>query len=69
LNYFKKMTTHTSDRRKSVFVTLLVSYIVIFMLPILIGVALYTKVDQIMVHNADQANEAMLEQGTAPYIF
>ncbi|WP_168120855.1 AraC family transcriptional regulator [Paenibacillus sp. HB172176] len=62
MDHLKKINVFESKRRTSVFVTLFVSYMIILILPIVIGAALYSKVDDIMVGNADQANAAMLEQ-------
>lgn len=48
--------------RRSVFVTLLMSYLAVFLLPVAIGSVLYTKTETIMVENANRSNLAMLEQ-------
>ncbi len=52
----------TSRRRRSVFVTLLVSYLIIFLIPVIIGSVVYMKIEQIMIHNAYRSNSAILEQ-------
>lgn len=46
----------------SAFITLLLSYLAIFLLPLAFGSILYTKTSNIMVDNANRANFAMLEQ-------
>ncbi|AEI42486.1 AraC family transcriptional regulator [Paenibacillus mucilaginosus] len=48
--------------RKSVFLTLLSSYLLIFLLPVTIGVVLYSKVEGMMVEHAERANTALLDQ-------
>ncbi|MDD9269462.1 helix-turn-helix domain-containing protein [Paenibacillus sp. GCM10023248] len=49
-------------KRKSVFVTLLLSFIFVFMIPVMIGSVVYLKIEDIMVRNAYRANSVMLEQ-------
>ncbi|WP_051620952.1 helix-turn-helix domain-containing protein [Paenibacillus sp. UNC451MF] len=46
----------------SAFITLLLSYLAVFLLPLALGTILYTKTSNIMVDNANRANLAMLEQ-------
>jgi two-component system response regulator YesN len=58
----RKYIKWKSDRRRSIFATLIVSYIVILLLPIGIGSVFYTKVEDIMIRNAYRSNEAMLDQ-------
>jgi two-component system, response regulator YesN len=48
--------------RGSVFMTLLLSYLAVFLLPLTLGSILYTKTVSIMTDNANRANVAMLEQ-------
>ena len=48
--------------RRSVFITLLLSYMAIFLLPLVIGSIFYTKTESTMIDNANRANLAMLEQ-------
>lgn len=47
---------------KSVFITLLTSYIIILLIPVIIGSALYKNVEKLMVDNANRAHLGMLEQ-------
>ncbi|UQZ82595.1 HTH-type transcriptional regulator YesS [Paenibacillus konkukensis] len=44
------------------FITLLLSYLAVFLLPLALGSILYTKTNTIMTDNANRANLAMLEQ-------
>ncbi|WP_274652788.1 helix-turn-helix domain-containing protein [Paenibacillus humicola] len=46
----------------SAFTTLVLSYLAVFLLPIVLGSILYTKTNTIMTDNANRANLAMLEQ-------
>lgn len=46
----------------SAFITLLLSYLAIFLFPLVLGSLLYTKTTNIMVDNANHANLAMLDQ-------
>jgi len=48
--------------RRSVFITLLLSYMAIFLLPLGICSIFYTKTESAMIDNANRANLAMLEQ-------
>ncbi len=48
--------------RGSAFITLLLSYLAVFLLPLALGSILYTKTINIMTDNANRANLAMLEQ-------
>lgn len=59
---FWKRFKGRASKRKSVFFTLLLSYIAVFLLPVLIGTALYGKVEGIMIETASRNNKAMLEQ-------
>ncbi|CAG7614438.1 helix-turn-helix domain-containing protein [Paenibacillus allorhizosphaerae] len=52
----------SSTLRGSAFITLLLSYLAVFLLPLALGSILYTKTSNIMVENANRANLAMLEQ-------
>lgn len=49
-------------RRKSVFLTLLLSYILILIIPVTVSAILYTNMENTMVQNASRSNLAMLEQ-------
>ncbi|GAA3410274.1 helix-turn-helix domain-containing protein [Paenibacillus hodogayensis] len=49
-------------RRKSVFLTLLLSYILILIIPVTISAVLYTNMENNLVQNASRSNLAMLEQ-------
>ncbi|WP_337101129.1 helix-turn-helix domain-containing protein [Paenibacillus sp. YIM B09110] len=49
-------------RKRSVFVTLLVSYLAVFLIPVIIGSYGYVRIEQIMIDNAYRSNAAMLEQ-------
>lgn len=46
----------------SAFITLLLSYLAVFLLPLVLASILYTKTDTIMRDNANRANLAMLDQ-------
>ncbi|TLS52126.1 AraC family transcriptional regulator [Paenibacillus antri] len=59
---FWKRFIRRANRRRSAFLTLLSSYIAIFLLPVMIGAVVYDKVEGIMVENASRSNKAMLEQ-------
>lgn len=50
------------NRRRSIFITILLSYIAILLLPVLIGTYLYHRVENIMVNNANRTNLGLLEQ-------
>lgn len=49
-------------RWRSVYITLLLSYLAIFLLPVAIGSILYKKTEAIMVDQANRTNLVMLEQ-------
>jgi two-component system response regulator YesN len=49
-------------KRNKVFLTLLLSYVIVLILPVLIGWGLYMKVETIMVENAQSSNAGLLEQ-------
>lgn len=51
-------------RRKSIFITILISYIAILLFPVAAGVYLYQRVETIMVDNANRTNLGLLEQIT-----
>jgi AraC-like DNA-binding protein len=57
-----KLTSDLSHRGRSVFIKLLLSFLFVFMIPVLIGSIVYVKSEQIMVDNAYRSNSAMLEQ-------
>lgn len=48
--------------RTSVFVTLLLSYLVVLLIPVIVFGGLYTRIESIMVENANNANMALIEQ-------
>lgn len=50
------------QRRKSVFLTLWLSYIAILIIPVSVAAVLYTNMERTMVDNANRSNLAMLEQ-------
>ncbi|MGF7029118.1 AraC-like DNA-binding protein [Paenibacillus mucilaginosus] len=47
---------------KSVFVTLLLSFMIVFMVPVMIGSFVYIKIEDMMVRNAYGSNSVLLEQ-------
>jgi len=49
-------------RRKSVFLTLWLSYILILLIPVTVTFVLYTNMEKTLIENANRANLAMLEQ-------
>lgn len=49
-------------RRKSVFLTLWLSYLLILIIPVAVSAILYTNIEKTMVQNASRSNLAMLEQ-------
>ncbi|WP_246320639.1 helix-turn-helix domain-containing protein [Paenibacillus qinlingensis] len=51
-----------ANRRKSIFITNLISYIAILLFPVAIGGYLYQRVETIMVDNANRTNMGLLEQ-------
>lgn len=59
----KPTPSHKKEsRRRSVFITLLTSYIIILLFPAVIGSVLYSQVAKLMVENANRTNLGMLEQ-------
>jgi two-component system response regulator YesN len=50
--------------KKNVFLTLLMSYILVLLLPVTVGFFLYNKTDKILIENVNRSNTAMLEQIT-----
>ncbi|SFM30116.1 AraC-type DNA-binding protein [Paenibacillus sp. 1_12] len=62
LPYVRNLLTNKRHNNRSVFISMLISNIVILLLPLVIGFFLYTKVEQIMMANASRSNLAMLEQ-------
>ncbi|MFD0677256.1 MULTISPECIES: helix-turn-helix domain-containing protein [unclassified Paenibacillus] len=62
LPYVRELLINKRLNSRSVFISMLISNIVILLLPLLIGFVLYTKVEQIMIANASRSNLAMLEQ-------
>jgi two-component system, response regulator YesN len=59
---FKSMANKGATTRRSVFATLLISYLSVFIIPVIIGSIVYVKIEQIMIDNAYRSNAAMLEQ-------
>lgn len=59
-----KTVSHNGKRshKMRVFRTLLISYISVLLLPVVIGIGLYTQIEKIMVEQAKQSNLALLEQ-------
>lgn len=51
-----------ASRRKSIFITLLFSYLAILLLPVTAGIYLYHQVEKIMVDHANKTNLGLLEQ-------
>lgn len=51
-----------NSNRISVFVTLLLSYIVVLLIPVIVFGGLYTQIEKIMVENANNSNMALIEQ-------
>ncbi|SFA77135.1 Two-component response regulator, YesN/AraC family, consists of REC and AraC-type DNA-binding domains [Cohnella sp. OV330] len=49
-------------RRKSIFLTLWLSYILILLIPVTVTFVLYTNMEKTLIDNANRANLAMLEQ-------
>ncbi|CAI6018240.1 helix-turn-helix domain-containing protein [Cohnella sp. JJ-181] len=50
------------NQRKSIFATLLISYIAILLIPVAIGAFLYQRVEHIMADNANRTNLGLLDQ-------
>ncbi|MGM7719802.1 AraC family transcriptional regulator [Metabacillus sp. Hm71] len=50
------------EMRKSVFIKLLVSYLIVLLLPVIIGIFLFNRIESIMMEHANNSNTAMLEQ-------
>lgn len=61
-----KLTTTTArnerSNRVSVFVTLLMSYLVVLLIPVIVFWGLYTQIERIMIENANNSNMALIEQ-------
>lgn len=61
-----KLTTTSAknerSNRVSVFVTLLMSYLVILLIPVIVFWGLYTQIERIMIENANNSNMALIEQ-------
>ncbi|CAI6079487.1 helix-turn-helix domain-containing protein [Cohnella sp. JJ-181] len=49
-------------RRKSIFLTLWLSYILVLLIPVTVTFVLYTNMEKTLIDNANRANLAMLEQ-------
>ncbi|MDG0792408.1 hypothetical protein OMP38_17155 [Cohnella ginsengisoli] len=49
-------------RRKSIFWTLWLSYILILLIPVTVTFVLYSNMEKTLIDNANRANLAMLEQ-------
>ncbi|KAB8136778.1 AraC family transcriptional regulator [Gracilibacillus oryzae] len=55
-------TEKMSEKRKTVFIRFLFSYFIILLLPIIIGIILFNRVESILIDNANKSNTALLEQ-------
>ncbi|KKO55004.1 helix-turn-helix domain-containing protein [Paenibacillus sp. DMB20] len=53
---------NANSNRMSVFVTLLLSYIVVLLIPVAVFGGLYTQIEKIMIENANTSNMALIEQ-------
>ncbi|MFX3636013.1 MAG: helix-turn-helix domain-containing protein [Candidatus Pristimantibacillus sp.] len=62
LPYVRNLLRNKRHNNRSVFISMLLSNIIILLVPLVIGFVLYTKVEQIMIANASRSNLAMLEQ-------
>ncbi|MBT2758092.1 AraC family transcriptional regulator [Mesobacillus foraminis] len=58
-NHWKRNMNETP---KTVFVKFLVSYLVVLLLPVIIGILLFNRVESVMIENAKKSNTVMLEQ-------
>ncbi|MBD2843891.1 helix-turn-helix domain-containing protein [Paenibacillus sp. IB182496] len=52
----------TLQRRRSAFLTLLLSFLAIFLVPVLIGGLFYGRIEGALIDHASRSNKAMLEQ-------
>lgn len=62
---FKKNKIEKDRRnhfRQNVFIKLLGSFILVFFIPVIIGIFLYNNVESSLIENANQSNQALLEQ-------
>ncbi|WP_046173601.1 AraC family transcriptional regulator [Domibacillus indicus] len=50
------------ETRKTVFMKLLISYLIVLLLPVIIGIILFYRIEALMVENANKSNTVMLEQ-------
>ncbi|GAE05429.1 AraC family transcriptional regulator [Paenibacillus sp. JCM 10914] len=50
------------SHRVSVFVTLLMSYLVVLLIPVIVFGGLYSRIEKVMIENANNANMALIEQ-------
>ncbi|WP_029192182.1 helix-turn-helix domain-containing protein [Paenibacillus harenae] len=48
--------------RRTVFMKLLLSFMCILMIPVIIGALLYNKMEQVLIDNANESNQVLLEQ-------
>ncbi len=62
MNKFLSRKRSSTTMRRSILITLLVSYIAVLILPVGIAVILYGKIESILVENAERSNLALLEQ-------
>ncbi|WP_121609113.1 AraC family transcriptional regulator [Mesobacillus foraminis] len=60
MSKWKRLTL--GGTRKTVFVKLLISYLIVLLLPVIIGIFLFYRIESLMVENANKSNTAMLEQ-------
>lgn len=62
LNSFTFFKKKMDSSRKSVFKKLLFSFIAVFLVPLIIGIILFYRIELIMINDAKKVNAAMLEQ-------
>ncbi len=53
---------NNKEKRSTVFMKLLVSYLIVLLLPVIIGLFLFNRIESIMVDNANKSNTTMLMQ-------
>jgi two-component system response regulator YesN len=66
LNFFSKKNnvykTKGNQFRRNVFIKLLASFILVFLIPVIIGAILYNNLEASLIENANKSNQALLEQ-------
>lgn len=50
------------ERHAATFKTLLISFVIVFIVPVAVAVAFYSKIEHIMIENAHRAHESALER-------